>query len=137
MKHLHNRFAIVLMTLCLFSCMLSCELQEAELDITYLDLESNNLEILPVDAVSTDTIKVIEAICGNESDVILNIQGMKITYKRYFNSLMMMPCSPQFDTTVIGQLNSGMYQFLHIMIDKNHLLTENKILVDTLWLQVE
>lgn len=62
---------------------------------------------------------------------------MQINYKRYFNSLMMMPCRPELDTTLIGPLNPGEYQLVHCMIDKNHLITDSIYLLDTIPLLVK
>ena len=113
-----------------------CEKQAGE-ELTYKDSESHKLLILPENPNSKDQILAIETICGNESDVILDFQGSQITYKRYFNSLMMMPCSPKLDTTIIGQLSAGNYQLVHCMIDKNHHLSDSIFLLDTIFLVVD
>jgi len=116
----------------------SCEKQYCE-ELELNDYELNDLELYellvsPCNPDSDDQISVIEKICGTESEVILSFQGNQIGYKRYVNSLMMAPCSPRFDTTIIGQLNSGSYQLVQSIIDKNHLITDSIILQDTITL---
>ena len=130
-----NKISLVLVLILVCASLMNCEKQ---LDVELLDndYESHRLLILPAYPDSKDQILAIETICGNESDVILTFQGTQITYKRYFNSLMMMPCSPQSDTTIIGQLSAGTYQLVHCMIDKNHLLTDSIFLLDTIFLLV-
>jgi hypothetical protein len=118
----------------------SCEKQICEdlllkgLDLD--DLELNELVVLPCNPDSEDQISVIELICGTESDVILSFQGNQIGYKRYVNSLIMAPCIPQLDTTVIGQLDKGSYQLIQTVIDKNHHISDSIIIQDTLTLIV-
>jgi hypothetical protein len=120
-----------------FSGIVCCEEHEPPEAFNCLDTGSRRLLIAPENPKSTDTILAIETICGNESDVILEVKGWQIKYKRYFNSLMMMPCSPRSDTTVIGQLRAGQYRLVHVMIDKNHLLEDSIFLLDTLCLLVK
>ena len=116
----------------------SCEKQDVEElklnDLKLNDLELYELVVSPCNPDSDDQISVIEKICGSESEVILSFQGNQIGYKRYVNSLMMMPCSPRLDTTIIGQLNKGSYQLVQSIIDKNHLITDSIILQDTITL---
>ena len=100
------------------------------------DLELNELVLLPCNPDSEDQISVIEKICGNESEVILSIQGKQIGYKRYVNSLIMAPCIPQLDTTVIGQLDKGSYQLIQTVIDLNHHISDSIIIQDILTLIV-
>jgi len=110
----------------------SCEEQVYEElllnDLELHDLELYELHVLPCNPDSDDQISVIEKICGTESEVILSFQGNQIGYKRYVNSLMMAPCSPRLDTTILGQLNRGSYQLVQSIIDKNHLITDSIIL---------
>ena len=118
----------------------SCEKQYCE-ELELNDYELNDLELYellvsPCNPDSDDQISVIEKICGTESEVILSFQGNQIGYKRYVNSLMMAPCSPRLDTTIIGQLNKGSYQLVQSIIDKNHLITDSIILQDTITLIV-
>ena len=120
--------------------LVSCEKLVCE-DMLLNDLELNDLElyellIVPCNPGSDDQISIIEKICGSESDVILSFQDNQIGYLRYVNSLMMMPCSPQLDTTVLGQLDKGSYQLVQYIIDKNHLITDSIIRQDTLTLIV-
>jgi hypothetical protein len=128
--------AAVLFVLLSGLSLVSCE-EQADEEFICLDTESEKLLIVPENPSSEDQILAIETICGNESDVILDIQGRHISYKRYVNSLMMMPCSPRLDTTSIGQLRAGQYQLVHCVIDKNHLLTDSIVLLDTICLNVE
>jgi len=118
----------------------SCEKQVCE-DLSLNDLELHDLElyelvVLPCNPDSDDQISVIEKICGTESEVILSFQGNQIGYRRTVNSLMMAPCSPQLDTTILGQLNKGSYQLVQSIIDKNHLITDSIIRQDTITLVV-
>ena len=118
----------------------SCEKQVCEElllnDLELHDLELYELHVLPCNPDSDDQISVIEKICGTESEVILSFQGNQIGYKRYVNSLMMAPCSPRLDTTILGQLNRGSYQLVQSIIDKNHLITDSIIRQDTITLVV-
>ena len=113
----------------------SCEKQYCE-ELLLNDLELHELVVLPCNPDSDDRISVIEKICGTESEVILSFQGNQIGYKRYVNSLMMAPCSPRLDTTIIGQLNKGSYQLVQSIIDKNNLTTDSIVLQDTITLIV-
>jgi len=131
-----NRLVLILAFLLVGSSLKNCEKQPSE-ELLFDDLELHNLLILPNNPNSSDQILVVETICGNESDVILTFQGNQIKYQRYYNSLMMMPCSPTLDTTIIGQLNAGTYQFVHCMIDKNHLISDSIFLLDTIPLVVK
>ena len=128
--------AVVLFLLLTGFCLLSCEEQAVD-ELICLEMESKKLLIVPENPSSTDQILAIDTICGNESDVILDIQGWLISYKRYVNSLMMMPCNPRPDTTIIGQLEAGQYMLTHCIIDKNHLLTDSIVLLDTICLHVK
>jgi len=133
----YSLFAVVVFLL-LGSGLPSCEKQICE-DLLLNDLELGDLElyeliVLPCNPDSDDQISVIEKICGTESDVILSFEGYQIGYKRYVNSLIMAPCSPRFDTTVLGQLDKGSYQLVQCLIDKNHLISDSIILQDTLTL---
>jgi hypothetical protein len=118
----------------------SCEKQDLEElklnDLELYDLELYELIVSPCYPDSDDQISVIEKICGTESEVILSFQGNQIGYKRYVNSLMMAPCSPRLDTTIIGQLNAGSYQLVQTIIDKNHLITDSIIRQDTITLLI-
>lgn len=118
----------------------SCEKQVCEeLTLNSLeldDLELNELLILPCIPDSDDHISVIEKICGTESEVILSFQDNVIRYKRYVNSLIMAPCIPQLDTTIIGQLDKGSYQLIQTVIDLNHLISDSIVIKDTLTLIV-
>ena len=105
------------------------------------DLYSNNqdfynLTISPENPDSEDQILLIENTCGIEPEPLISYEGMQIIYKRYFNSLMGAPCRPTLDTTIIGPFNSGSYELVHWVIDKNHLLTDSVVSVDTLALIV-
>ena len=130
-----NRLVLVLAFLLAGSGLKNCEKLTCE-ELLLDDLELNKLTIVPCNPNSSDQILVVEKICGNETDVILTFEGMQIKYQRYFNSLMMMPCGPKLDTTVIGQLSPGSYQLVHSMIDKNHLITDSIFLLDTIPLLV-
>jgi len=138
-KTFHSILAVTILLL-LSTSLGSCEkqlcddllLNGLELD----DLELNELVLLPCNPDSEDQISVIEKICGNESEVILSIQGKQIGYKRYVNSLIMAPCIPQLDTTVIGQLDKGSYQLIQTVIDLNHHISDSIIIQDTLTLIV-
>lgn len=131
---------VLIVCLLMGSGLASCEKQDVEhLELNELelnDLELYELYVIPCYPDSDDQISVIEKICGTESEVILSFQGNQIGYKRYVNSLMMAPCSPQLDTTIIGQLNAGSYQLVQTIIDKNHLITDSIILQDTITLLV-
>jgi len=118
----------------------SCEKQECE-DLYLNDLELDDLELHELRVVlcnpdSDDQISVIEKICGTESEVILSFQGMQIGYKRYVNSLMMAPCSPRLDTSILGQLDQGSYQLIQTIIDKNHHIADSIVVQDTIVLIV-
>ena len=135
MKKITHKLISVLALLLVCTGLMNCEYQVLE-DLQCNDSGSHRLSILPEDPESGDQILAVETICGNESDVILDIQGYRISYKRYFNSLMMMPCSPRADTTIIGQLDPGHYQIIHWMIDKNHFIKDSIFLQDTICLVV-
>lgn len=94
------------------------------------------LIISPKNPGSEDQILLIENTCGIEPEPLISFEGMHISYKRYFNSLMGAPCSPTLDTTIIGPLNAGTYELVHWVIDKNHLITDTIISVDTIKLVV-
>ena len=105
------------------------------------DLSSNNQEfykltISPKNPDSEDQILLIENTCGIEPEPLISYEGMQIIYKRYFNSLMGAPCSPTLDTTIIGPLNSGSYELVHWVIDKNHLMIDSVVSVNTIALVV-
>jgi len=110
------------------------ELPDNDLSLDEVDL--HGLTILPIHPYSSDQIFVVEKVCGNETDVSLSFEGMQIRYLRYFNSLMMMPCIPRLDTTIIGTLDAGTYQLIHCMIDRNHLINDSIVLLDTIPLTV-
>ena len=93
-------------------------------------------QILPENPTGMDIILAVDSICGNETDALVDIHCQEITFTRYLNSLMMMPCLPQSDTTVIGQLDPGQYRLVHRLIDRNHLLNDSIVLLDTLCLFV-
>jgi len=131
-----NKLSLVLALILVCTSLMNCEKQLDE-DLLDKDYESSGLLILPENPDSEDQILAIETICGNESDVILTFEGNQIGYKRYFNSLMMMPCSPHPDTTIIGRLSPGTYELVHCMIDKNHHLLDSIFLLDTIMLLVE
>ena len=138
-KTIHSIFAIVVILLLAWG-LAGCEKQVCE-DLRLNDLELDDLElfeliVLPCNPDSDDQISVIEKICGTESDVILSFEGNMIGYKRYVNSLIMAPCSPQLDTTVIGQLDKGSYQLVQSVIDLNHQISDSIILQDTIALIV-
>ena len=126
---------LALLSLCI--CLTNCDEQIGnELDDLKLDDGLHKLQIVPENPTSEDQILAIETICGNETDAILDYQGSQIKYLRYVNSLMMMPCCPRPDTTVIGQLSAGRYQLIHWVIDKNHLLSDSIVLLDTIYMHV-
>jgi hypothetical protein len=131
-----HKSALALFLLLLGSGMMNCE-KQADDFLPDLYGDSHKLIILPDHPESKDQIIAIESICGNESDVILEFRDKQILYKRYFNSLMMMPCSPRADTTIIGQLSKGQYLLIHCLIDKNHLLQDSIFLLDTIPLLVK
>jgi len=135
-----NRMIVFTVFLLMGFGVVNCEKQDVEglllNDLELNDLELNGLVVLPKNPDSGDQISVVEKICGTESDVILSFQGNQIGYKRYVNSLMMMPCSPHLDTTIIGQLNEGTYQIVQCIIDKNHLITDSIFFQDTITLFV-
>ena len=138
-KIIHSIFAVIVFLL-LGSGLASCEKQLCEdfllNDQELEDMELHELLVLPCNPDSDDQISVIEKICGTEAEVILSFQENVIGYKRYVNSLIMAPCSPQLDTTVIGQLDKGSYQLIQYVIDLNHLISDSIILQDTIILQV-
>jgi len=131
---------VLIVCLLMGSGLESCEKQDVEhLELHELDLndlELYELHVIPCYPDSDDQISVIEKICGTESEVILTFQENQIGYKRYVNSLMMAPCSPRLDTTIIGQLDAGTYELVQTIIDKNHLITDSIILQDTITLLV-
>ena len=138
-KTIHSIFAVVVILLLVWG-LAGCEKQVCE-DLRLNDLELDDLElfeliVLPCNPDSDDQISVIEKICGTESNVILSFEGNMIGYKRYVNSLIMAPCSPQLDTTVIGQLDKGSYQLVQSVIDLNHQISDSIILQDTIALIV-
>lgn len=100
------------------------------------DQDFYKLHIWPEHPGSEDQILLIENTCGIEPEPAVSFEGRQIIYKRYFNSLMGAPCSPTLDTTIIGPLNSGSYELVHWVIDKNHMITDTIISVDTLALVV-
>jgi hypothetical protein len=140
MKKIFHSILAVAVFLLLSAGLQSCEKQICEdlllNDLKLDDLELNELVVLPCNPDSEDQISIIELICGTESDVILSFQGNVIGYKRYVNSLMMAPCIPQFDTTVIGQLDKGSYQLIQSVIDLNHQISDSIIRQDTITLHV-
>lgn len=105
-------------------------------DLFFNEVDLQDLTILPIQPSSSDQIFVVEEVCGNESDVILSFEGMQIRYLRYFNSLMMMPCIPGLDTTIVGTLDPGTYQLIRCVIDRNHLINDNIVFLDTIPLTV-
>ena len=138
MHNKRNKPFLILALLLLCPCLHNCESQFGdELDDLKLDDGLHKLLIVPENPSSEDQVLAIETICGNESDVILDFQREQINYTRYVNSLMMMPCSPRPDTTIIGQLSTGQYQLVHCVIDKNHLLTDSIVLLDTIYLHIK
>jgi hypothetical protein len=140
MNKITSSMFALLVFLLMGSCLESCEKQDLEElklnDLELYDLELYELIVSPCYPDSDDQISVIEKICGTESEVILSFQGNQIGYKRYVNSLMMAPCSPRLDTTIIGQLNAGSYQLVQSIIDKNHLITDSIIRQDTIILLI-
>jgi len=138
-KTVHSIFAVLVFLLLAWG-LAGCEKQVCE-DLLLNDLELDDLElyeliVLTCNPDSDDQISVIEKICGTESNVILNFEGKVIGYKRYVNSLIMAPCSPQLDTTLIGQLDKGSYQLVQTVIDLNHHISDSIILQDTIALIV-
>ena len=109
----------------------NCE-QQMDEELSFNDQNFYKLHISPKNPGSEDQILLIENTCGIEPEPILSYKGMQIIYKRYFNSLMGAPCRPTLDTTIIGPLNSGSYELVHWVIDKNHLLKDSIISVDTI-----
>jgi len=79
---------------------------------------------------------LIEKICGTETDATLSFTGNQIEYKRYFNSLMGMPCTPRNDTTCIDPLPSGSYEIVQCIVDRNHLNADSIFLLDTIELVI-
>lgn len=113
----------------------NCEKQIDD-DFPWNDQDFYKLHIVPEDPDSDDQILLIEKTCGIETDPILRYVRNQIIYVRYFNSLMGAPCSPTLDTTSIGPLNAGSYELVHWVIDKNHLITDTILSVDTIDLVV-
>ena len=140
MNSILNCMYVFIVCLLIGSGLESCEKQDVNVlelnELKLSDLELYELYVIPCYPDSDDQISVIEKICGTESEVLLSFQGNQIGYKRYVNSLMMAPCSPRLDTTIIGQLNAGSYQLVQSIIDKNHLITDSIILQDTITLLV-
>ena len=130
-----NRIALLTAFLLVCFTLKNCEKQIDE-DLSLNDQDFYKLYISPKNPGSEDKILLIEKICGIEPDPVLSYTGNQIVYKRYFNSLMGAPCSPTLDTTIIGPLNSGNYELVHWVIDKNHLLTDSISSVDTIALVV-
>jgi len=125
----------ILLSLLLSISLSNCENLELD-EFTAEDPELHSLVIVPENPLNTDQLLVIETICGNETDAVLDFQGTVIHYKRYVNSLMMMPCCPRTDTTVIGHLDAGDYQMVHRVIDRNHMITDSIVIQDTIYLHV-
>ena len=116
--------------------LLSCEgSMEEEPDLEEYDFYK--LVIKPENPSSQDLILLMEYTCGIEPDPVISYLDQEITYKRYYNSLMAAPCSPQIDSTIIGPLDAGNYSLVHWVIDKNHMITDSIISVDTLDLVVK
>lgn len=113
----------------------NCEKQIDD-DFLWNDQDFYKLLIVPENPDSDDQILLIENTCGIEPDPILRYERNQIIYVRYFNSLMGAPCSPTLDTTSIGPLNAGSYELVHWVIDKNHLITDTILSVDTIDLVV-
>ena len=111
--------------------LVNCEKQDNE-DLSIEEPGIHEIIILPEQPGPGDHIEVIEQICGNESEAFVQIEGNQINYKRYMNSLMMMPCIPTTDTTVIGPLGSGRYELVRSMIDLNHQISDSIFLQDTI-----
>jgi hypothetical protein len=130
-----NKIVLLIALLLLSFSLENCEKQNDE-DLALNNHEFYKLYISPKNPGSEDQILLIENTCGIEPEPILSYVGMQIIYKRYFNSLMGAPCSPTLDTTIIGPLNSGTYELVHWVIDKNHLITDTIISVDTIALVV-
>jgi hypothetical protein len=114
----------------------NCEKQEIEDGcfevMTFDGLEIHEIAILPDNPGPADQIEIIEQLCGNESEAIVQIKGNQINYKRYLNSLMMMPCVPITDMVTIGPLEPGPYELVRTIIDKNHQITDSVFLKDTI-----
>ena len=136
MNKIASSLFVLLVFLLMGSGLEGCEKQDLEElklnDLELHDLKLYELVLRPCNPDSDDQISVIEKICGTETDVILSFHGNQIGYLRYVNSLMMAPCSPRLDTTIIGQLNTGSYQLVQTIIDKNHLITDSIIRQDTI-----
>lgn len=126
----------ILTVLFLITALVCCEKQGPP-EFDCLDKGNHHLLIVPESPTSNDIILAIDTICGGESDAVLDFQGKQITFTRYVNSLIMMPCLPRADTTVIGQLDKGQYGLVHRLIDNNHLVRDNIILLDTICLLVK
>jgi hypothetical protein len=126
-----NRIVLLSVFLLVGFNLKNCELQMDE-ELSFNDQDFYKLHISPKNPGSEDQILIIENTCGIEPEPILSYKGMQIIYKRYFNSLMGAPCRPTLDTTIIGPLNSGSYELVHWVIDKNHLITDTIISVDTI-----
>jgi hypothetical protein len=136
MQQISKRLSWILTALFLFTALQCCE-EQGPPEFDCLDTGNHYLLIVPESPTSNDIIVAIDTICGSESDAVLDFQGQQITFTRYVNSLIMMPCLPRTDTTVVGQLNRGQYRLVHRLIDKNHLLTDSIILLDTICLLVK
>jgi len=115
--------------------LLQCE-KMADEDLPGDDQETYTLAIWPKNPTSKDPILLIEHTCGFEPEPVLSYSGNQIIYKRYFNSLMGAPCIPTLDTTTIGPLDAGSYELIHWIIDKNHLMIDSIVSVDTIPLVV-
>jgi hypothetical protein len=136
MDNMQGRLAILFLFLLAGFCLQSCEeLIDEDMDLDNQDFYK--LLILPKNPTSEDLILLIENTCGIEPEPVITYSGNRISYKRYFNSLMGAPCIPTIDTTTIGPLEAGNYELLHWVIDKNHLLKDSIISVDTLDLIVK
>jgi hypothetical protein len=115
--------------------LIQCE-KQAEEDFLWDHQEIYALAIWPTHPTSVDPILLIELTCGFEPEPILSFKGNQILYKRYFNSLMGAPCIPTLDTTTIGPLDAGSYELIHWVIDKNHLMIDSIVSLDTIPLVV-
>lgn len=113
----------------------NCEKQIDD-DFSLNDQDFYKLLIVPKNPGSDDQILLIENTCGIEPEPTVSYKRNQIIYIRYFNSLMGAPCSPTLDTTIIGPLNTGSYELVHWVIDKNHRITDTIISVDTIDLVV-
>lgn len=136
MEQILKRLSWIPAALFLFTLLVCCEKQGPP-EFDCLDTGNHHLLIVPESPTSNDIILAIDTICGYESDGVLDFHGQQITFTRYVNSLIMMPCLPRTDTTVIGRLNKGQYRLVHRLIDQNHLLSDNIILLDTICLLVK